>query len=94
MLLKINFPQNIQLKEKIVNATSFLDEAISQGICKHHKILINERLYCILNGIHEIPKCRVCGNVLKNFMINRTSEIHRPVCSFKCSCHDQVKIEK
>ena len=94
VLLKINFPQNKKLKEKIVNATSFLDEAIFQKACKNHEILINERIYCILNGIHEIPKCRVCGKALKNFMVNRTSEIHRLVCSFKCSCHDQIKIEK
>lgn len=92
VLSKVN--HDALLKHMILNETQFLDDAIANGICKQHDILITERLYCILNGIHEIPFCKVCGKLLKNFKVERTSIVHYQVCSLKCSNADVDKITK
>lgn len=93
-IAKIGYECNLSLKNKIVNATRFLDEAIENGVCNQHVVLMTERLYCILNGIHEIPKCKVCDKELKNFAIGRTSECHYDCCSAKCKANDPDSISK
>ena len=94
VMLKIGYECNSSLRNKIIDATKFLDEAIQTGICNQHEILITERLYCILNGIHSIPKCKVCDKPLKNFRINRSNVLHYDCCSVKCKGNDPDNIEK
>lgn len=94
VMIKLGHEFNLALKNNIVNATSFLDRAVQNGICNYHSILMTERLYCILNGIHDIPNCKVCGKKLKNFIINRTNICHYDCCSVKCKGNDPDNINK
>lgn len=48
---------NNDLQNEIINLTPFLDKSYS----------ISARVYCIINGINEVPKCPVC-NKQKPFM--------------------------
>jgi len=56
---------------KIVNSTNFLSED-----CK-----LSERIYCILNYIKEIPRCPICGKVVKFNTFNKGYKEH---CSNTC----------
>lgn len=92
VLVKINRTES--LRNAIIQATYFLDESIKYGICVSHEILIVERLYCILNGIHSIPYCKMCKKPLKNFKIERSAVIHYDCCSQACKANDPNAIEK
>ena len=90
----IHCNQDKELQQMIFNATKFLDDAIANEICTSHMIRICERLYCILNGIHEILLCKVCGKPLKNFEITHTASLHYDCCSRKCKANDPDNINK
>ena len=78
----------------IFDETKFLDDAINSGCFREYRILITERLYCILNGIHSIPLCKVCGKSLKNFKVDRATIVHYAVCSQSCSNANEDAIAK
>lgn len=92
VLQRIN--KNNHLRHLIEYATRFIDDSLTSGKIKSHMIRMNERLYCILNGIHEIPKCKVCHKTLRNFIVNRTNDFHYDCCSVKCKANDPANISK
>lgn len=64
----------LDLRDDIMSSTSFL--------CEDAKL--SERIYCILNDINSIPKCK-CGKNVKYGYISKEQGIgYRQHCSIKC----------
>ncbi len=64
-----------------MNATPFLDHIEKQNM--------SARLFCILNDIHEIPKCEICGNDCSYAHLR--SEIEGEPASYRFSRYCGVK---
>jgi len=65
---------------EIIEKTAFLDVTVKISI----------RIHCIINGVHEIPKC-YCGNLVefKSYKLG-----FKKYCSVKCSANSTEKKEK
>ncbi|MFW6219873.1 MAG: DUF7487 domain-containing protein [bacterium] len=54
----------------------------------------NIAIYCIINDISEIPKCKYCGNILNNLQNFSFKNGFRSYCNIKCMHNDPKLIEK
>jgi hypothetical protein len=71
---KIITKHHTKLLEEIYTSTNFLA----------HDILLKTRIYCILNDIYELPKCRTCGKEITVDIQNMKSGFKK-YCSPKCA---------
>lgn len=47
---------------------------------------VKERIYCILNELHEKPKCIICG---KELIFYKPNACYKRYCSARCSANDR-----
>ena len=81
--LKRNYPR---IYSEITNKTDFLKAYYADS-----SVPIAARLYCIINGISEMPKCKVCGKPVRFDVVKRR---FADWCSISCSASDPDTVKK
>jgi len=77
-----SFSREKKIKEEIIQDTLFLNE---------YNPKMSERIYCIVNNITSIKKCKYCGIKKVNFL--DFSKGYNTGCSLKCS-HNSKNIKE
>lgn len=73
--------------KNILERTKFLD-GFEDGVERTFR----ERIFCILNGIYDLPLCRTCGKAHVKFVVKNGKEYYSAVCSGACSNKDPDSI--
>lgn len=66
--------ENPEYRKCIVTNTSGLDSSVLNEV--GYDISLYQRIYYFVNGIKDVPKCKVCGKPLR-FIVKKLSERHR-----------------
>ena len=86
MVTKADYEVNSDILRMLLKQTSFID--VPNKISEVKELRWNERLYCILNNITSLPRCKFCGQPVKFI---RFSQGYLDSCS---DCHADRYREK
>ena len=82
----------ILLAKKNANLVSYITE--HTPLLSDSCYTIGTKIYWVLNGLKEFPKCKTCGKPLTNKNVNAISGYVRQYCSMKCSRSSPESIAK
>lgn len=86
--LMTDFPKSFSQKIRSKSYKFLLDDIIASTPLLTNKHMLMTRIYWVLNGLEDFPRCRVCGEKLVTQNVINIKEGYNKTCSKNCSYKD------